>query len=245
MGTPSALFWARLNCVKPASTDLILTGRTESHLVPVVGSAHRVHAQVAAPFMRLKLAARKAGFELEIVSGFRGFDAQLGIWNQKAQGKRPLLDGQSKPLDAKTLQPREIAYAILNWSALPGLSRHHWGTDIDVIDRKSVPEGYKIQLTPEEVSPQGIFGPLHEWLDENMEEEGFFRPYQKDFGGVKPERWHLSYAPLAEELFRTHRVELVRETLVNTAIDLKDAVLAELPQIFDRFFQRVSHASGN
>ncbi len=197
------------------------------------------------PFERLKASAASAGFELEIVSAFRGFDAQLTIWNQKALGKRPVLDARGNPVILAKMQPREIVYAILNWSALPGLSRHHWGTDMDVIDRRSVPEGYQIQLTPQEVAPQGMFGKLHAWLDENMEDEGFYRPYQNDFGGVKPERWHLSYAPISESLFRSHRESLVRQTLANAEMALKAEVLAELPQIFDRFFQRVSHASGN
>ena len=33
--------------------------------------------------------------------------------------------------------------AILLWSALPGASRHHWGTDFDVFDRAAVPPDYR------------------------------------------------------------------------------------------------------
>ncbi|NIM47861.1 MAG: D-alanyl-D-alanine carboxypeptidase family protein, partial [Gemmatimonadales bacterium] len=86
----------------------------------------------------------------------------------------------------------------LRWSALPGASRHHWGTDLDVYDLAARPEGYEVELIPEEVDAGGMFGPLHEWLDGRIAADaafGFFRPYERDRQGVAPERWHLSYAP--------------------------------------------------
>ena len=48
---------------------------------------------------------------------------------------------------------------------LPGASRHHWGHDVDIYDAAAMPEGYQIQLTPEEVEGAGIFAPMHDWLD--------------------------------------------------------------------------------
>ncbi|MBC7428790.1 MAG: D-alanyl-D-alanine carboxypeptidase family protein [Bacteriovorax sp.] len=62
---------------------------------------------------------------MEIASAFRGFDAQLSIWNAKAKGLRTLFDDQGNALDYKTLSSVEIVYAILRWSALPGASRQH------------------------------------------------------------------------------------------------------------------------
>ncbi len=221
-------------------TNAVLTGQTESHLETVPGTSLRLHRDVVVPFVRLRDKARKAGFELEIVSAFRGFDAQLKIWNQKATGQRALLDPQGQPLVFTELSEREILYAILHWSALPGASRHHWGSDFDVIDRLSVPPRYSVQLTPAEVNKGGIFCALHDWLDRHMGEEGFFRPYQKDLGGVQPERWHLSHAPVSQPLYAAHSEALLRRTLDAAPISLKDVVLAELPEIFDRFFRRIT-----
>jgi LAS superfamily LD-carboxypeptidase LdcB len=221
-----------------------LTGQTQAHLVTLAGSTMQVHHEVAAPFGRLCAKAFRAGFELQAVSTFRSFEAQLRIWNQKATGQRPLLGAQGEVLDVASLTPKQIVYAILNWSALPGASRHHWGTDLDVIDRLSVPPRYQVQLIPEEVNKGGMFANLHEWLDRHMFEEGFYRPYQQDLGGVKPERWHLSYAPTSERLFAQHSEELLRATLQASALELKEVVLAELPEIFDRFFRRISDAPG-
>jgi len=45
--------------------------------------------------------------------------------------------------------------AILHWSALPGASRHHWGTEIDVIDRAALADGRKAQLIPAEYGADG------------------------------------------------------------------------------------------
>ncbi len=222
--------------------EATLTGKTEAHLQAVSGTSVYLHRDAVPAFERLRAKGKKAGFDLEIVSAFRSFDAQLGIWNAKAQGSRPLLDSRGQPLELSSLSPREIVYAILDWSALPGASRHHWGTDFDVIDRLAVPPRYRIQLTPAEVAPGGIFCGLHDWLDRHMADEGFFRPYQKDLGGVKPERWHLSHAPTSQRLFAAHSEALLRKTLDAAPMALKDVVLAELSEIFDRFFLRIADA---
>ncbi|MFV0278041.1 MAG: M15 family metallopeptidase, partial [Parahaliea sp.] len=82
----------------------------------------------------------------------------------------------------------------------PGTSRHHWGTDLDVFDAAAVSRDYALQLTPAEAAPGGPFHALHGWLDTRMAagaSHGFYRPYDRERGGVAPERWHRSYAPLS------------------------------------------------
>jgi LAS superfamily LD-carboxypeptidase LdcB len=222
--------------------EALLTGAYEGHLEEVPGLKLRVHRGVLKPLLALQAKAHRAGFALEPVSAFRGFDSQLRIWNEKVEGKRPLLDASEKPLDPKSLSPRELIYAILRWSALPGASRHHWGTDLDVIDRLSVPPRYTVKLTVDEVKPGGIFSELHWWLDRHMAEEGFFRPYQKDLGGVQPERWHLSHGPTAQVFYSSHSESILAAVLQKSPILLKEVLLKELPEIFQRFFLRVSDA---
>lgn len=220
----------------------LLIGGYEGHLVEVPGLKVRLHRSVLTPFLSLQKKAHQAGFALEPVSGFRSFESQLRIWNEKAEGKRLLLDADEKPLDPKSLSPRDLVYAILRWSALPGASRHHWGTDLDVIDRLSVPPKYSVKLTVDEVKPGGMFSELHDWLDRHMAEEGFFRPYQKDLGGVQPERWHLSHGPTSQLLYSSHSESILAERIQNSPLLLKEVVLKELPEIFERFFLRVSDA---
>lgn len=223
--------------------DPILTGQTEGHIVSFGDEKTRVHREVVEPLKALSSALVQNGFELGIVSSFRSFDAQLKIWNAKATGQRTLLDAEAKPLEFSKLSPKEIVYAILRWSALPGLSRHHWGTDFDVIDKKSLPPGYQVQLVPSEFTGAGYFSKMHTWLDQKMKSFGFFRPYETDRGGVSPERWHLSYAPLAEKYLKAHSLEGIRETLESTELELKDVVLDELDEIYSRFFLKVDLGS--
>lgn len=79
--------------------------------------------------------------------------------------------------------------AILRWSALPGASRHHWDTDLDIFDPDLLPPGAQLQLTPEEYLPGGCFASLTRWLDRHLGEYGFYRPYARDRGGVAVEAW--------------------------------------------------------
>ena len=79
-----------------------LTGQADSHLCSVAEGESlgaRVHEEAVEPYLQLKRAARGEGFELEIFSGFRDFDRQLGIWNRKATGQRAVLDSDAEPID--------------------------------------------------------------------------------------------------------------------------------------------------
>ncbi len=224
----------------------VLTGRTEEQLCSPAEAERLgapVHRDVVEPFERLRAAARREGFDIRIESAFRGFDRQLGIWNRKAGGRQAVLDSAAVPIDITTLTEKQLVYAILRWSALPGASRHHWGTDIDIFDEAARPEGYEIQEIPEEVDPGGMFGPLHQWLDGRIAAGtafGFFRPYDRDRGGVAPERWHISYAPVSDVLLRQLTPAVLRETVRGADLRLKDAVLDQLDAIYERFVVNIN-----
>lgn len=224
-----------------AISALSLVGQADSHLSPENDAATlgaRLHVAAVGPFLELRDAARSAGFDLTVLSAFRGFEQQLSIWNRKATGQLAVLDSSARPLDIATLTGAELVFSILRWSALPGASRHHWGSDIDIYDMAAKPEGYVVDLIPAEVDAGGMFAPLHEWLDERIAADtafGFFRPYDVDRGGVAPERWHLSYAPVAVECSRLLTPDLLRSTIEGADMQLKDVVLANLDAIFERF----------
>ena len=223
-----------------------LVGQDEDHLcssgdASTLGAT--VHRDVVEPFLELRAAAATEGFTLALDSGFRSFDRQLAIWNRKASGQRAVLDSSAKPLDIDALSPRELVFAILRWSALPGASRHHWGTDLDVYDAAAMPAGYQVELIPAEVNRGGIFAPLHDWLDGRIEKRsafGFFRPYDRDRTGVAPERWHLSYAPLASSYLQRMSPDALRQAVTNSDMMLKDVVLDHLDEIFARFVTNIN-----
>ncbi len=96
---------------------------------------------------------------------------------------------------------------ILSASAGPGLSRHHWGTDVDILGLNPV------------LFRQGAV--LHDdwrWLDDHGLDYGFFQTYQDlDFDGQAhmEEPWHWSYYPIAQALwdFAKHNPDRVEKAL--------------------------------
>ena len=166
----------------------------------------------------------------------RSFQRQLVIWNEKVTGHRPLYSDNGTILNVRQLSERDLLYKILRWSALPGTSRHHWGTDIDVIDISSIPTNYQVKLIVDETQNGGIFSRLHQSLDVICDETfDFFRPYSSDSGGVAPEPWHLSYRPIAEKYRQILTKDILADFLVNQPILLKYTIIEELDEIFSRF----------
>ena len=148
-----------------------LTGRARTHVVQLTAPLCVLHAEVATPFLSMRRAAQKAGFDLEAVSSFRDFDRQLAIWNGKFKGEKPTYDAQGLPLDMLRLSAADRVAAILLWSALPGASRHHWGTDLDLVDANAVSQGMQVRLTGDEFAPGGPFAPLSRWLERRFKYE--------------------------------------------------------------------------
>ena len=150
-----------------------------------------------------------------------------------------MLDSAGRPLDSSSLSDEEKVAAILLWSALPGASRHHWGTEIDVIDRAALPAGYRPQLLPEEFEAGGHFAALDGWLESRMPEFGFFRPYRTDRGGVRPEPWHLSYAPVSLAATRAMTPDVLAEALDSQEVLGKEIVRLRLAEIHAQYVVNV------
>jgi LAS superfamily LD-carboxypeptidase LdcB len=216
-----------------------LTGRASTHVVPVDEPGCVLHRDTVEPFLEMRAAAAGEGIDLVAVSSFRDFEAQRRIWNAKYRGQRTLYNRLGQPLEHGALNESELIDAILCWSAMPGASRHHWGSDIDVIDRAALPDLRALKLLPIEYSPAGPFARLNAWLDENIARFGFFRPYRTDRGGVSPEPWHLSYAPVAGGALRRLTEAVLRRALEEAEIDGKQELLRRLPEIGARYVTSV------
>lgn len=214
-----------------------LTGISRGHIDTSVFPSGLHHDAVAA-FSRLQLAAARAGFDLAIASSFRDFNRQLLIWNEKVAGIRPVYGNDGQLVVPGQCSCWELAQAILRWSALPGASRHHWGTDLDVYDMAAVPPSYQLQLSPAEVTSGGPFVPMHEWLDSQLASgmaEDFFRPYGQDRGGIAVERWHLSYAPVAAEFQQQLTPARLATFLGGQQLALKETLLEHIEEIYQRY----------
>jgi LAS superfamily LD-carboxypeptidase LdcB len=215
--------------------ELELTGRDTSHVVAINQLKCSLHIETVTSLLAMRDAAARDGLDLQIRSAFRDFDTQLLIWNRKWRGERPLLGRDGMPLDAAALTPGERLDAILTWSAIPGGSRHHWGTEFDLVDMAAVPPGYQVQLVPAEYASDGVFARLTAWLEANARRFGFFRPYRTDRGGVSPEPWHFSYAPVSMRAMELLSLAMLRRVLEQSDIEGKSQVLARLPEIYTRF----------
>jgi LAS superfamily LD-carboxypeptidase LdcB len=212
--------------------ELELTGRVRTHVIQHDAPRFAAQPEAVKAFLALREAARGDGIDLVPYSSFRDFRTQLRIWNGKFSGSKPLYDEQGHPRDFSKLTPPEIVRHILNWSALPGASRHQWGTDIDVFDGAAVPADYVPKLLPEEVAPGGVFFELHRWLDTHMGTYGFVRPYRRFNGGMFPEPWHLSYRPLSTLALEQVSVDLLTRVIAEADILGKELVLEMLPEIY-------------
>lgn len=221
-----------------------LTGQDETALVNYDG--YLLHADVVTDWAALQRDAAQAGFDLAIASAYRSFSRQLLIWNEKASGVRPVFDDKGQLLSVEQMSETDVVFAILRWSALPGGSRHHWGTDIDVYDRSAIAENYAVQLNDTEVQSGGVFAPLHDWLDARIDEQqshGFFRPYTTLSStqaarptGIAAERWHLSHQPSAEQFSQQLTLSALYQVIdAQEDMQLKATVLAHFDEIFTTF----------
>jgi len=218
---------------------LELTGRTQSHVQRDEDLGCTLHPAAAEPLRAMREAASREGIALGIVSAFRDFERQRMLWNAKYLGERPLLDARGRKLDPAALEPAARVAAILLWTALPGASRHHWGTDFDLIDLAAVPAAYRPRLEPDEYAPGGVFGRLAAWLDGHMRRFGFYRPYATGTGGVRPEPWHVSYAPVSRRATSQLDAGLLESALRGSGVQGEQEILARLDALHERYVRTV------
>jgi LAS superfamily LD-carboxypeptidase LdcB len=144
--------------------------------------------ETLAAFKNMYNEALKDGVSLAIISATRNFDAQKGIWEANWSGKR-IVDG--KNLATAVADPVERARIILKFSSMPGTSRHHWGTDIDL---NSMDPKYFETDTGKK---------MYDWLVKNASNYGFGQPYcakgEQRPTGYEEEKWHWSYLPISKQ----------------------------------------------
>lgn len=139
-------------------------------------------------FIKMHTAAEKEGIPLVIRSATRNFDYQKGIWERKWRGETKLEGGINAVVEFQ--DPVLRARKILEYSSMPGSSRHHWGTDIDLNDFKN--EWFELE--------EGLR--MYQWMEKHAATFGFCQPYSKKDAdrptGYNEEKWHWSYIPLAK-----------------------------------------------
>ena len=215
----------------------LLTGRENNELA--LFEEHLFHKGIIEDFSKLKKQALKEiNCDLQVLSSFRNYETQQRIWLAKESGKRVLNDKKSIPIEFELLSNPQLLEAILYWSAIPGVSRHHWGTDIDIFDASKL-NRESVQLTTLECIEGGVFEELHLWLDEKIKTQssfGFYRPYDKDRGGTQPEKWHLSHKDISLPLYNSYTIDIFTQNIEESNLMLKDLILKNAQDIYHRYF---------
>ncbi|WP_394205418.1 M15 family metallopeptidase [Shewanella waksmanii] len=216
-----------------------LYGLDAQHLIEFQG--HLLEASTAKALMQMQQAAQKDGINIAICSAYRDFDKQMQIWNLKACGKRRLLDKNNQLVDANNLNANDLIDTILIWSALPGTSRHHWGTDIDIFDSNCISQS-DLRLVSDEYMPGGPCHALFNWMQSHAHKFGFYRPYQAGLSGVSPEPWHYSYYPSSHSLLKLFRTADLALIINNHDLAVKQALAPRLPELVNQYVMKIAPA---
>lgn len=217
-------------------------GITEEHLVVFSKSNPKIKLTSATKeaFLKMAEAATNDGLQLEIASGFRDFLRQRTIFSEKFSGIRKVLDKNEQPLKIEDLSYDEKINAILYFSAIPGMSRHHFGTDLDVFTPNTIPDNESLELTNIEYTT-GHQQRISQWLSENMHKYGFFRPYSVHNPNFADELWHISYWPeadiLTKHLNKEECLQFVLEKALPGAVELQNIINTQ----FDARFMLLSN----
>ena len=148
-------------------------------------------------------AAQKDGVALQIVSAARNFDRQTQIWNNKWTGRTLVEGGVNLAREVK--DPVERAKRILRFSSMPGTSRHHWGTDID------------LNALEDDWFLQGEGKRVYEWLSNNAGNFGYCQTYtvknDERPNGYEEEKWHWTYSPVSKVVLQSAKLLLSNQNL--------------------------------
>ncbi|MEZ4859503.1 MAG: M15 family metallopeptidase [Flavobacteriaceae bacterium] len=170
----------------------------------IVGDSYltKMHKETAIALQKMKVEAAKANIKIEVVSAYRSFQRQKEIF-----------EGKYSQYTSEGLSPMQAIEKIIEYSTIPGTSRHHWGTDLDLIDGHAKrPENV---LVASHFHGTGAFCKMKEWMNQHAESFGFYEVYTDvpTRKGFKYEPWHFSYAPISIPMLEAYKKLNIKEIL--------------------------------
>lgn len=153
-------------------------------------------APVYEAYIKMYNAAKNDGVKLIITSGHRTYVEQVCEWELR----------WNNPQTEDTFETTvDKAKYLLQYRSMPGTSRHHWGTDIDLnsfrLSYFETQEGKKV----------------YSWLQENAHLYGFYQPYtvrdETRPVGYNEEKWHWSYRPIAQIMLERYLVLIDKDDI--------------------------------
>ncbi len=169
--------------------------------IELVGEGINLRPEAHEAFVRMKRAAYQDGIDISVVSSYRSYERQRSIFERK----------YIEFTDVDGMEPLAAIDKIIEYSTIPGTSRHHWGTDVDLIDASKPADGDV--LDPDKFQEGGPFADFLTWMQARSQDYGFYLVYTDNAKrrGFKYEPWHYSYAPLSIPMLSQFRgINLVR-----------------------------------
>lgn len=171
--------------------------------IELFGKGINLRAEAHDAFVEMKKAAYSDGIDLKVVSSYRNFARQEAIFERKFE----------RYTEEDGMEPMVAIDKIIEYSTIPGTSRHHWGTDVDIIDGYPKSEGDV--LVPSKFEAGGPYENFKKWMDENSKIFDFHLVYTDDpkRKGFKYEPWHYSFAPISVPMLTEFRRKNILQLL--------------------------------
>jgi zinc D-Ala-D-Ala carboxypeptidase len=147
-----------------------------------------LHRDALQQYLDMYDTAIKENVNLEVISVTRTFREQQIIWETRWD---------------KNLTAIDAAKKVLKYIAMPGTSRHHWGTEIDVLSSKLA--YYNTEKGKRE----------YQWLVDNAHKFGFYQVYTAGREhGYNEEKWHWTYLPVSKHYLKQYREKVDYSNIV-------------------------------
>jgi len=172
------------------------------------GDGFQLEKNTYEAFLKMKEAASQEGIDIEVVSAYRSFERQKQIF-----------EGKYKRFTNQGFAPLNAIKKIIEYSTIPGTSRHHWGTDIDIIDRNAPRP--KSVLESSNFHGEGPFCKLKDWLNKHANRFGFYEVYTNNTTrkGFKYEPWHFSFAAISKPMLQEYKKLDIKKVLQEEKIE--------------------------
>ena len=176
----------------PASHPLFIA--LDKAAIPTDGRKHYLRTETADALKKMfeDFSKEHPQIKIYVRSSTRNYNDQANIWNNKWKLHNSIKD------------ERQRALKILQYSSMPGTSRHHWGTDFDINELNN------------EYYLKGNGKIIYSWLKENAAKYGFYQPYTADRkAGYNEEKWHWSYKPLSAQFVKDWNENFSGDSAIN------------------------------
>jgi len=158
--------------------------------IALYGKGYKLQKEAYLALEKMRKEARRQGVKIRVISAYRDFDHQNKIWKRKY-----------KKFIAKGFSSKGAVKKVKEYTAIPGTSRHHWGTDVDLSNGETRFTNHKRNK-------------FTNWMDSNAHKFGYYRVYtnNKLRSGYNYESWHYSYRKLAKPMLEQYiKLDIIKE----------------------------------